>query len=121
MIDRSTRLLGSDFDKHHLRRRRRDIFTVLNHRRDVQFDCLVDVGRDFFDGVARRNATREVGNVRAEIRSGILNNDRILAQRDLRSRPACLTMLAIVDFESSIPNAPGTVTDPFFSACRKMR
>lgn len=60
LVDRGTRLLGSAFDKHHLRRRT-DNFAMLNHRSNLLLNRLVDVGGDFFNGVARRDAAREVG------------------------------------------------------------
>lgn len=94
---------------------------MLDHRCHVQFDGFVDAGRDLFNAVARRDTTREVGYVRTEVLSGILNDDRVGAHRDLLPRPACLTMRASVDFESSMPGAPGTVTDPFLLSCRNSR
>ena len=79
----------------------------------------LDVGRELFNGVARRNAAGQIGHVRTEIGTDVLNNEGALAHRDFRSRLACLKMPASVDFESSMPSAPGTVSDPRFSACQK--
>ena len=94
---------------------------MLDQRLNVNRNCLLDIGGYFFQGVAGRYASRKIWYVGAVVRASTIYNNGVLAHRGLRSSPACLTMLATVGFESSTPRAPGTVTEPLFSPCLKIR
>ena len=83
------------------------------------FNGLLKKSSDLFDRVRSRHAARNIWRVGSEVRSGVFDDDRVLRHRDLRSKPACLTMLASVPFGISLPIPPETQTAPDLAGCVK--